>query len=295
VASLNKIIANPALKKLSNPTFGDNLADYNASGFGSPVGVTAGAGITNPALKSITLGGGTHDYAFDILNDPAYKQLRDSLSAAGIADASHLRGAIQQALIGFGAVPNLPAEVLQNTGLDTAGTQALADNNPFSTLKRLQQTYQDSQDATKNQLAARGILNSGETGFQLGRLGQTNAQNTYDATSGLLGSIGSLNDQYAAGRQAAAQQLAQGAFSAESNAAASNAGAAPGITATWNPATGTYVDPAGNHYDQGGNPISMPGSTPPPLNTGVGVSGLAPIQQLPDNRPIVRPGQLYAA
>jgi hypothetical protein len=77
--------------------------------------------------------------------------LRNSLSAQGISDAAHLRGAIQQALIQFGAVPDLPSSVLQSSGLDTAGTSALASNNPFSTLKQLQQTYQQKQDATKNQ------------------------------------------------------------------------------------------------------------------------------------------------
>jgi len=51
----------------------------------------------------------------------------------------------------------------------------------------------------------------------LGRLGQNQAGQQYDATSGLLGNIGTLNDQYAAGRQAAAQQLAGGAMTAESN------------------------------------------------------------------------------
>ena len=189
--------------------------------------------------------------------------MKNSLSAQGISDAAHLRGAIQQALIGFGGVPNLPSDVLQNTGLDTAGTQSLAENNPFSTLARLAQGYRDQQDAAKNQLAARGILNSGETGYQLGKLGQQQAGAQYDATNSLLGSIGTLNDQYTAGRQAAADKLAQGAFQAESNAAANNTGGSsggPSVTATWNPSTGTYVDPSGNHYDQSGNPIALPGA-----------------------------------
>jgi len=215
------------------------------------------------------------DYAFSILNDPAYKQLRDSLSSAGISDAAHLRGAIQQALIGFGAVPNLPTDVLQNSGLDTAGTQALADNNPFSTLKRLQQSYQDQQDATKNQLAARGALSSGETGYQLGRLGQNQAGQQYDATSGLLGNIGTLNDQYAAGRQAAAQQLAGGAMTAESNAASSGGGTNTAtVTANWDPNSGLYLDGSGQYYDQNGNPVSF--------NAGSTVAGQTATQAAPD-------------
>jgi len=258
----------------------------------SPVG----ASPTNPAYSQITIGGGAKqpsDYAFDIMSDPAYKQLRDALSASGIADAAHLRGAIQQALIGFGSVPALSSDVLQNSGLDTAGTAALAENNPFSTLKRLAQSYQDQQDASKNQLAARGILNSGETGYQLGRLGQTNAQNSYDATSGLLGNIGSLNDQYVAGRQAAANQLAQGAFSAESNAAANGGGSSSGggVTATWNPGTGTYVDPSGNHYDQNGNSVALPTQTPVPAQSNQQAAPTtAPVQQPWNPQPGIAPG-----
>lgn len=273
-------------------------------GVGGGYNPAAGAGATGTTspLNSITLGGGTRDYAADIYNNPAFKMLRDQLSSAGIADAAHLRGTIQQALIGFGAVPNLPTDVLQNSGLDTGETSALAAGNPFSTVKRLQQDYDDRQNLVKKQLAARGILDSGETGYQLGRLGQSQAQSQYDATSSLLGGISGLNDQYVAGRQAAASQLAQGAFSAQATAAQQNAGGGGGtVTATWNPATGTYVDPSGNHYDQGGNAIALPVQTPPPATaggfSGAGSGGLAPTTPPPlyDPSRITRPGIGYAA
>lgn len=254
-----------------------------AIGAGAGLAGSYGPSPQSPLTKTLTLGG-THDYASDINNDPAYKQLKDLLSAQGISDAAHLRGAIQQALIQFGAVPNLPGDVLSNSGLDTGLTSQLADNNPFSTLKRLAQDYQDRGDAAKNQLAARGILNSGETGYQLGRLGQNQAQSQYDVTNSLLGSLGSLNDAYAQGQQAHAQQLAQGAFVAEQNQA--NSGGAPPqqVTATYNPQTGTWVDPTGNHYDQNGNPISLPSQAPPeapqapPAPNPVAQAAIAPAQ-----------------
>ncbi len=176
---------------------------------------TAASGRAAPAGSQITVGGPANvDYASLIENDPAYQSLKNLLSAQGISDASHLRGALQQALIAFGDVPNLPQDILDQTGLDTAGTKSLAQNNPFSLLKQLAQKYQDSQDLTKNQLAARGILNSGETGYQLGKLGQQQGQSQYDATNSLLGNIDTLESQYAAGQQAASQQLAQGALTA---------------------------------------------------------------------------------
>ncbi len=211
------------------------------------------------------------------------------MSAQGISDAAHLRGAIQKALIQFGAVPDLPGDVLQNAGLDTAGTGALAANNPFSVLKGLQQTYQQKQDATKNQLAARGILSSGETGYQLGNLGQQQGQDTYNATNSLLSGIGGLNDQYVAGQQAAAQQLAQGALTAENTAAASGlgAGSGSGTTANWDPSTGLYKDANGGYYDRSGNPVSF--------NTGGGVAAqsqqAAPAPQGTVPPAIYQPGQ----
>jgi hypothetical protein len=237
-------------------------------------------------LSSITIGGGAptqQDYASQILNDPAFTQLKNSLSAQGISDAAHLRGAIQQALIQFGSVPNLPGDVLQNSGLDTGATGALAANNPFSTLMGLKQTYDQKQADTKNQLAARGILNSGETGFQLGNLGQQQGQDTYNATNSLLSGIGSLNDQYVAGQQAAAQQLSQGALTAENTAAASGLGAGGsggGVTATWDPSTGLYKDPSGAFYDQGGNPVSFAGG---------GVAQQSQTQQAPAPQGVVPP------
>jgi hypothetical protein len=271
---------------LLNPSgLGSNQLGRSTPGAGAGLGggynPVSGAGTGGVGPTTIHFGGGAPtptDYANQILNDPAFKQLRDSLSAQGISDAAHLRGAIQQALIQFGAVPDLPQDVLSSTGLDTGATATLAANNPFSTLKQLQQNYQNQQDASRNQLAARGILSSGETGYQAGQLGQANALGNYNATNTLLGGIGTLNDQYVAGQRAALAQLNQGAFQAEANAAANGpVSGAPTVTANWNPSTGTYVDGSGNHYDVNGNPIALPPATPPPgAFSGSGSGGLAP-------------------
>lgn len=280
-----------------------NLSTSSKSGAGSPGGTAGPGGYKAPGGKgSINIGGGYIDPATQIWNDPGFQQLKNNLSASGIADAAHLRGLIQQALIQFGSVPNLPSDVQQAAGLDTAGTQALADQNPFSTLKQMAQKYQTAQDAEKNQLASRGILSSGETGYQLGQLGQQNAQGTYDATNSLLGNVGGYYDQYVQGQQAAANQLAQGAMTAEGNAAANNAGGAGTVSASWDPATGLYKDPNGNFYDPSGNPVSLPsggGQTPsgalpgaPAAGGGVPVAPVAP--PMYDPTKIQTPGTVNA-
>jgi hypothetical protein len=241
---------------------------------------TTPAATLFPDIKIPGQAGKPPDYAALIENDPAYQQLKTTLSAQGIASASQLRSAIQQALIQFGAVPDLPGDVAKNAGLDTAGTAALASGNPFSVLAQFAQKYQQDQQQTENQLAARGILSSGETGFQLGKLGQANALGQYNATNSLLGSIGTLNDQYVAGRQAAAQALAQGASTAEANQVGMNpqpTGATGAVTATYDPNTKTWVDSSGNHYDQGGNPVTVtPSTAPPPTPTPIPTPTAAP-------------------
>lgn len=219
--------------------------------------------------------------------------LKQQLSAAGISDASHLRGAIQQALIQFGAVPDLPQSVLDSTGLDTSMTAGLAANNPFSTLKRLQQSYEDQQASVKNQLAARGGLSSGETGYQLGRAGQAAGQGQYDATNTLLGGISGLNDAYVQGQQQYASQLAQGALTAQGNVVAQNP-PTPGssVTATYDPATGTWVDPGGNHYGQDGNPIALPAA---PQSGGLTATPAAPgLPAIYNPGQLPKPGLAYA-
>jgi hypothetical protein len=269
---------------------------------GNSGGGTSGSGdYSGPA--SINIGGKAPtpvDFASAIENDPAFQMLKGTLSAQGISDAASLRSAIQQALIQFGVVPNLPSDVLSNSGLDTGLTSQLASNNPFSVLANLAQRGKDATMAEQNQLAARGILNSGETGYQLGRLGQSQAQAQYDATNSLLGNIGTLNQQYVQGRNAAAQQLAQGAFSAEANAAANNVGGSGSVTAFYDPASGSYVDPYGNRYDQYGNPTGGGGGTPPssPPPSGNNSVGAPPAGNLPSEyQPgqIGTPGSLYWA
>lgn len=257
------------------------------------------------APNTITVGGGIPDYASAIENDPAYTALKNLLSAQGISDAAHLRGAVQQALIQFGDVPNLPQDVLSSSGLDVGGTRAQAQSNPFSVLKSLAQKYQQQQALTKNQLAARGILSSGETGYQLGRLGQQQAQDQYNLTSNLLGNIDTLETQYAAGRQAAAQQLANGALTAENNVV--NSGVAPQtVSATWDPTVGLYRDANGNLYDPSGNSVSLPGPTgtgtttppapTPPLNSGAAATPVPFQQAAAGNLPGTRlPGTAFAA
>lgn len=253
----------------------DALSRYLGNTGAGPLPPNAGYGMLNPGTTtptapasgsaggSVTAGGGATDWAKLISEDPYFQHLQETLRAGGIANQSQFRAALKQLLEQFGSVPNLPADVLANSGLDTNEVSQLAANNPFSVLKQLQKAYETKQVDAKNSLAARGILNSGETGYQLGNLGHAQAQSQYDATNALLGSIGGLNSTYVQQMQDAANQLASGALTAEQNVAAQNP-TAPSVTATYDPGSGLYRSPDGRYFDANGNPASPHAAAPAP-------------------------------
>lgn len=105
-----------------------------------------------------------------------------------------MQASAQRAFIDFGGVPDFT-----NLGITTQNqpwlahfdqkTQGLAQANTqagTSLLARLQKQLSDANRTSKNQLAARGILFSGETPYQLSENALANKQSTYDAGRQLL-------------------------------------------------------------------------------------------------------------
>lgn len=101
---------------------------------------------------------------------------------------------MQRAFIDFGGTPDLgnlgiPTQTQPWLAQIDPSTQALSQQNTqsgTSLLARLQKQLADANRSTKNQLAARGILFSGETGYQLSENALQNKQATYDAGKQLL-------------------------------------------------------------------------------------------------------------
>lgn len=101
----------------------------------------------------------------------------------------------REAIIRFGD-PTLAA--LAGFGLD-ATDQAAAKQNYLSgnaTLAVLDKGHQDRRNAIVNQLAAHGILGSGELGYQQGQENQTYGKQTYDARNSILDYLNQVNSQY---------------------------------------------------------------------------------------------------
>ena len=100
----------------------------------------------------------------------------------------------QRAFIDFGGNPNfgslgIPTQTQPWLAQFTRSTQKLANANTragTSILSRLQKQLADANRVTKDQLAARRILSSGETGYQLSENALQNKQAMYDAGRQLL-------------------------------------------------------------------------------------------------------------
>jgi hypothetical protein len=131
------------------------------------------------------------------LGSPYYQQVLAAVNAGSTADAAARRGAIQQALIGFGLVP----EGFQDKYGDIdALTRSLAEKNTtsgLSTRARLLQARSDAIRQFSRGLSARGLRRSGTKGYGLRRRQLEFDQGYSDALGKLLGYTGGLYSQFA--------------------------------------------------------------------------------------------------
>lgn len=198
----------------------------------------------------------TPDYQTILQNDPGFKALQNSISAQGIGDAATRKAATNQALIGFGAVPDF-ASVASSLGLSPEAlsmlqsdidpaTAGLAANNQFSTEKELQRQEDQAMHTLRNSLAARGAIGSGENAYQTG-----NQEHNYEAAQqsallSLLGAITGNQQTFATAQQAEQQALDQGLSQAEANEAGLPQN--QGFSLHYNAHSGKYVGPSGETY-----------------------------------------------
>ncbi len=145
--------------------------------------------------------------------DAYYQQLQSQLMAQGAADKSQTRAAIQQALIGFGLVPEGFKDKLG--ALDDT-TRALIEKNTktgISGYARMLEGKSDAQKALINRLSASGLRRSGAKGYKL-RRGQLDWDRQYqDAIAALLSDVGGRYEGYAANEGARQSQLLSALYS----------------------------------------------------------------------------------
>ncbi len=180
----------------------------------SPTGGYGGQDVNS--VYGQTMQGAQNSSDWSPYFDPNYAQAAADLGAQGAADAATLKAQRQRALIQFGEVPNFAdaAGLLgANFSADIGGNTAdLAKKNTtagLSTVARINQHNTDLINGIRNNLAARGGLRSGETGYKLGRENTDYTRAQYDARQKLVDYLAGANAAYVAAQRARELQLAQ--------------------------------------------------------------------------------------
>jgi hypothetical protein len=121
-----------------------------------------------------------------LATDPFLAQIQAQMKAMSEQDTAFTRSQLNSMLVQYGAVPNIPKNA---RGLLDPTTARLAQQNTAagtSILARLGKEHTDTTRRIPDNMAARGILFSGETGYQLGEEANRFKLAQYDATQGLL-------------------------------------------------------------------------------------------------------------
>lgn len=181
---------------------------------------------------------GLPGYGTNILDDPLFQQLRAQVGAQNQAAQGTANTGFGQTLANFGEIPDLAAAAGQ-LGLDKTnplyGILFGAASNPnivssaksltdqgLSTEGQLAQAHQTAVQTLLNSLAARGAVNSGDTGVGLRLADQANAQAEYGAHQQLLQNLGNIINAYNQSQQQGINQLQQGASQAAARQIAIN-------------------------------------------------------------------------
>lgn len=167
--------------------------------------------------------------------DQIYQQLLRNSAAESVQDKEGMLSAWKRAMINFGEIPSDMSFMPGGLGeaLDPGVRDLIAKNTKegLSVLARLNKAYSDRQMNITNNLAARGIIGSGETGYQYGENALANKQGQYDARQRLLDVLlGAENSwiQAERARQAALLAAAQGVIDRNQEPPDDSGGGDPG-------------------------------------------------------------------
>ena len=147
--------------------------------------------------------------------DPGYLMALAAQQQGNTQLDAWLKQGRTSSLIDFGD-PNL---AIPGFSLDPA-TKALIQQNYKSgnaQLARLDQNHTLGLRSVINQLAGRGLLNSGETGYEQNQQDQLYGHNVYDARNSLLSHLSDQYQQYLQQRQALQSQVVSAAQAAYAN------------------------------------------------------------------------------
>lgn len=168
------------LNKKKTPSAGTptGAGTFGGAASGASVAPVQPTPATFTPTPTMPIGGYTPPWGDLIKSTPEYI----SGMAAGQKDVSQAaaarRAALQQLAIRYGG---LPSGLQDAYGDIDQGTLELAGKNPYSEKARLDRSYTEGVEAFKKALAARGALQSGETGYGLAQADLARGEREYDA------------------------------------------------------------------------------------------------------------------
>jgi hypothetical protein len=229
---------------------------------------TASAPGTTPGSSGGGGGGGAPNLAAILGGDPLYQQYLADLRAQGISDRAGLRDARQRSLVNFGEIPNFRSLVGGNAVGDieadiTPEVRSLAEQattSGISTRARIDEARKDAARQLTGYLVGKGLLRSGETGFQQNRQQTEYTRANYDATQQLLDFLGGAQSSYTQAEQArkmAEQQAAMSALQGWLSMNPNSGGGGPSGSSTPSSTTSAGLGPAPSFIQQQGGYTSV--------------------------------------
>jgi len=244
------------------------MADYlnwDDPQFGTKFGGIGGPNVSDPRAAqdapagSININPGNNpDFPYLIAHDPGYLAAQAAATAAAKTSAAQRRETIRQALIQYGG--NWAGFTDKYGDIDQA-TRDLAAANQNSTLAQLARNLATNTHNMRAQLAARGMLESGDLGYGQNQLQTNYAQDQYNAGLGLGQTLTGAVNAYTGVLNQNAKDLWGALMTATANEQN-----APGnqvvkrVDASYDPGASTkagkfiYRDPDGNYYTADGKP-----------------------------------------
>lgn len=150
------------------------------------------------------------------LLDSYMSQMRADTGAQSIADKAARDAAIKRFLVSYGEVPDFGSiglsdaakSVLGSLGGDIGALAAKNTAEGTSVKARLDQANAIQQRKIPANLAGRGLLRSGQTGYDLGQQQMQNKQANFDVLNEMLGNIEGTVSNFAQAEAARARALA---------------------------------------------------------------------------------------
>lgn len=171
---------------------------------------------STPGDVGTTPGGGGRGNAYADLINRMLTQQRSDLAGEGAADAAGRDAAIKRILVSYGAAPDVSglggeAQGILGGLLKDQGLQDLIAKNTAegtSIKARQEQANVIAQRQIGQGVARKGLLHSGETGYQQGQQEMAHKQTAFDTLSQALGEIEGSVGTFAANERARQRQLA---------------------------------------------------------------------------------------